>query len=168
MSESKPPYPPPVPLPPPLDGEVARLVGVILAAAEADVRPLVRAMLGAEDVAGARPHAVLPVVDRLLVALRDDDEAVRRKAALAVEEVGPAALANVVRTFLESADPGYKAGLIDLVGRIGARDRAQTVPALAGMVLGQSDPAVVRAAVRAVAAIGAGRRDDPGLVELGV
>ena len=88
------------------------------------------------------------VVDSLEAALRTDaDPAVRRRASVALEDIGGDAAVNALLTGLGDDVPAIRITVVNSLGRVGGD---QAIMALGQTIMGDTDPEVRRAAVLAL------------------
>lgn len=102
-------------------------------------------LLAIERLAGLKDK---PVVDGLETALRSDtDPWVRRRAALALEDIGGEAAVNALEAGLGDDDPSIRSAVVNSLGRIGSE---RAVMAIGQTIIGDPDPETRRTAVLAL------------------
>jgi HEAT repeat protein len=110
-----------------------------------DEGPSPERLLAIERVVGLEDQGV---VDTLETALRSDaDPAVRRRAAVALEDIGGDPVVNALEAGLGDDDPSIRIAVANSLGRIGSE---RAIMAIGQTIIGDPDPETRRAAVLAL------------------
>ncbi|MBM4071012.1 MAG: hypothetical protein FJ271_18990 [Planctomycetes bacterium] len=162
MADRKPTYPRSFRLPPAIAAEISKLVEKILDHTDEDVPRAVQAMLSPDVKYASHDDILVIVVDQLLIKLRTANEDVRRKATIALTEIGAAGVNLMACHVTESTDVDYRIRLIGILTEIGPRARKPVAFCLIGNLVNQVNQRIRKAILEGVMHLEATQRRSAG------